>query len=352
MKKVAYNLSEDSISVIWEERPYTIRKENANFALLRNALIEGRYDNVGDYLDIKKAVKDFVDGDVEITEEIVYYKGHRLHGVVVDKLLEMLRSGLKDSSPLVNYIKKLMDNPSANSVEQLYTFLGYKSLPITPDGKVLGYKGVQEDFWSNTGNADTIVVQGQTNERHQIFNGVGETIEIQRRCVDDNKDRHCSHGLHIGSYDYANGWAGDGGKLLLVEFNPQDAVSVPDDSSFQKLRVSKYKVVADITDTRKELEKAVYEANKPIYGSNEDEGVDSPDSWEDESEDYDADALNVRNYVENKLADGLNPTLKQVQSRMKGSGLTCKDIAVLLSDLGYFVDENEDAPLSQSKVYE
>ena len=28
-------------------------------------------------------------------------------GVVVDKLLEMLRSGLKDSSPLVNYIKRL-----------------------------------------------------------------------------------------------------------------------------------------------------------------------------------------------------------------------------------------------------
>jgi hypothetical protein len=158
--------------------------------------------------------------------------------------------------------------------------------------------------------------------------------------------------LHIGSYDYANSWAGDGGKLLLVEFDPQDAVSVPDDSSFQKLRVAKYKVVADITDTRKELEKAVYEANKPIYGSNEDEGVDLPDSWEDESEDYDADSLNVRNYVENKLADGLNPTLKQVQSRMKGSGLTCKDIAVLLSDLGYFVDENEDVPLSQSKVYE
>ena len=88
--------------------------------------------------------------------------------------------------------------------------------------------------------------------------------------MDDNKDNHCSFGLHVGSYDYANGWAGDGGRLLLVEFDPQDAVSVPTDCNFQKLRVCKYKVVADITDSRKELDKAVYEANKPIYGSNND----------------------------------------------------------------------------------
>ena len=57
--------------------------------------------------------------------------------------------------------------------------------------------------------------------------------------------------------------------MLIVEFDPEDAVSVPTDCDFQKLRVSKYRVVADITDTRKELDKPVYEANKPIYGSND-----------------------------------------------------------------------------------
>ena len=88
--------------------------------------------------------------------------------------------------------------------------------------------------------------------------------------MDDNKDRHCSHGLHIGSYDYADGWAGSDGRLLLVEFDPQDAVSVPTDCSFQKLRVCKYTVVADLTDCKAELNKAVYEYNKPIYGSDSD----------------------------------------------------------------------------------
>jgi len=357
MTKVPYNMSEDSITIFWEGKPYTIRKDNANFSAVKQALLDARYEDVGSLLDIAKAVEDFVEGDVEVRDEVVYYKGkHRLHGVVVDKLLEMLRSGMKDSTPITNYISRLMENPSSNSVSELYTFLGYKSLPITPEGNVLGYKGVQSDFWSTTGNADTIVKQGQTNERHQIFNGVGETIEVQRRSVDDNKDNHCSFGLHVGSYDYANGWAGDGGRLLLVEFDPQDAVSVPTDCNFQKLRVCKYKVVADITDSRKELDKAVYEANKPIYGSNddlseldedwEDEDMDQTDSsWEDDSV-----RLMVRNYIENKHEQGVYPTLKQIQSRLKGEAITCREIAELVEDLGYIVEDDDDVPFSQRQV--
>ena len=367
MKKVPYNITEDSIVVVWDEKPYTIRKDNANFRALRSALFEGRYDDVEQYLDIKKAVENFVDGSVEVKEDSVYYHGHALHGVVVDKLLEMLRSGMKDSSPIVNYIKRLMENPSSNSVDQLYTFLGYKSLPITPEGKILGYKGVQTDFWSNTGNADTIVVQGETNERHQIYNGVGETIEIQRRCVDDNKNNHCSFGLHIGSYDYADGWAGGNGKLLLVEFDPQDAVSVPTDCSFQKLRVSKYTVVADLTDSRVELNKIVYQPNKPIYGSNEDDGEcegscddcecdygeSVPDDYqdldyEDEVTDEDISRLELRNYIENKLDDGQEPSLNLIASLKvcRDEGWRCKDVAVIVQDLGFTLNESDDVALS------
>ena len=131
-EKLPYTLSEDAIVVFYDGKPHSVRKDNVNFALLKKALFEGRYEDVPQYLDIVKAVENFVEGDVEVKDEVVYYNGHRLHGVVVDKLLEMLRGGLKDSSPLTNYISRLMENPSSNSVEQLYTFLGYKSLPITP----------------------------------------------------------------------------------------------------------------------------------------------------------------------------------------------------------------------------
>lgn len=352
MKKVPYQLSESSITIFWEGKPYTLRKDHPNFVLARQAIFDARYEDLGSLLDIKKSVENFIEGDIEVKDEVVYYKGHRLHGVVVDKLIEMLRLGMKDSAPLVNFIQRLQSNPSANSVNELYTFLSYKSLPNDEDGMVLGYKGVQGDFWSQTGNADTIVVQGKTNERHQIYNGVGETIEVARRCVDDNKDNHCSYGLHIGSYDYANNWAGENGKLLVVKFDPSDAVSVPTDCDFQKLRVSKYEVIADITDSRTELFKPVYEANKPIYGSDADDDYNACCDDNDEygdcdcDEETDLDALAIRNYVENKHEDGQNPTLKQIQSRMKGSELTCGEILDIVRDFGYYVCENYGSPRS------
>lgn len=374
-EKLPYNLSDDAIVVFYEGKPYSVRKDNANFEPLKKAIFEARYDDVPQYLDIAKAVEDFVEGEVEVRDEVVYYKGkHRLHGVVVDKLLEMLRSGMKDSTPITNFISALMTNPSSNSVDQLYTFLGYKSLPITPQGMVLGYKGVKEDFYSSTGNADTIVLQGTTNESHQIFNGVGETIEVQRRCVDDNKDNHCSHGLHVGSYDYANSWAGNGGRLLLVEFDPQDAVSVPTDCSYQKLRVSKYKVVSDITDSRAELDKAVYEANKPIYDSVGDccddddcdydcddeeldrlnEDLDDDDSdWEEVVQSDDSNMkLSIRNYVENKHELGVNPTLKHIADIKvsRDNSLLCKNLAVICDELGFDVERNVDKILSDLEV--
>jgi hypothetical protein len=369
-EKLAYNLSEDSITIFYDGKPYTIRKDNANFSALRSAIFEGRYEDVPELLDVKKAITDFVEGDVEVRDEVLYYKGkYRLHGVVVDKLLDMLRSGMKDSTPITNYIGRLMNNPSSNSVEELYTFLGYRSLPITPEGKVLGYKGVQGDFWSNTGNADTIVVQGQTNDRHQIYNGVGETIEIQRRSCDDNKDNHCSHGLHIGSYDYANNWASSDGRLLLVEFDPQDAVSVPTDCSFQKLRVSKYKVVADISDSRKELDKVVYEANKPIYGSDSDYEHDDSEvegDWDgaccDDNDEYgdcgcEEDSLSrlaVRNYIENKMENGEEVTLKHIADLKvsREEGWRVRDIAILLGDMGFDIEEDEDKIMSNWRVLE
>ena len=375
MKQVPYNLSDNSLTIFWDGKPYTLRSDHPNFKLARQAILDARYDDLESLIDITKSVENFVEGDIEVKDEVVYYKGHRLHGVVVDKLLEMLRAGMKDSAPLVNFITRLQANPSANSVNELYSFLSYKSLATTHDGMVLGYKGVQGNFWSSTGNADTIVVQGKTNEKHQILNEVGATIEVARRCVDDNKDNHCSFGLHVGSYDYANNWAGSDGRLLLVEFDPQDAVSVPTDCDFQKLRVSKYKVISDITDTRKELNKPVYEANKPIYGSDDDgdcgdydeendyldeldedidnflEGSDNDDHDMDQTEKDDLREM-VDDYVQRKLDNEENVTINHVNSLKicRDSEMTCAKTFELLLDLGYELEENDDLTISQLRV--
>jgi hypothetical protein len=277
MANYPYIVSEDTATLLHEGKPYTLNSSHANFAPFKSALVAGDFETAINYLDIKKQIKEFADGELKVENGLVYYYGTQLHGKVVDKLLELLESGLKLGSPFVKFVKNLLDNPSNNSVEELYDFLSYKSLPIDDDGYVLGYKGVCSDGWSQSGNSQTIVLQGEVNERGQIKNNVGDIIEVQRRSVDDNRQNGCSHGLHIGSFDYAKSWA-NGGKLLLVRFNPADAVSVPEDSECQKLRVCKYEILEEV-----EVEDNS-EIKEPYYGVYTNGNINEDNDY---NEDYD-----------------------------------------------------------------
>ena len=141
-------------------------------------------------------------------------------------------------------------------------------------------------------------------------------------------------------------------------------------------------MVADITDSRQELDKVVYEANKPIYGSDEDgnsnededEGSEIEGDWEssccededeygdcdcdgdDESEDYRSDdylsKLEIRNYIENKLSKGEEVTLKLISSlkTCREEGWRIRDVAVIVSDLGFLLLEDENEIMSNWKV--
>jgi len=356
MNKPAYIVTSNAITVIWEGQPYTVNTDNPNYTGLKNALLNAEYDGIGRFLDIKKQIEDFSHGSIKVVAEKVYYGNYELKGFVIDKLLEFLRSGAKDAQPILNFIEKLMFNPSKNSVDQLYTFLSYKTLPLTETGNIIGYKGVDTDFYSKHGNKNTIVITGNVDANGRILNKIGETIEVARNSVDDNKDNHCSHGLHIGSYDYAKDWAGNNGHLMMVEFNPSDAVSVPTDCNFQKLRVSKYKVIGEVPFERiKETEAPL---NEPYYNTDEEINVDDENDCDNDcdcnlNEGYnysDSTILAIKNYVEGRIEAGLPPTLKSIQSRLKGIHITCQDILDICLDLGFTVQDDDDTALSNSVV--
>jgi len=345
MNKPAYIVTNSSVSIVWDGKPYTISSDNPSYQSLIKCLLNANWEDIPNFLSIEKTIVNFSHGNISIREGKVFAKDRELHGVVVEKLLQFLRQGSKDAEHLLNFIDRLFANPSSNSVEQLYTFLGYKNLPITEKGFVIGYRGVQNDWYSRSGNKSTVVVQGRTNENYQIYNGVGETIEVVRNCVDDNKSNHCSHGLHVGSYDYAKDWAGSNGRVVMVEFDPADAVSVPTDCSFQKLRVSKYKVIGEIPREKITSEAPLNEASYDTSGE-----IDIEDETDcccdNDLANSSVTHLAIKNYVKNQLEKGYLPTLKQIQSRMKGSYLTCSQIKVICEQLGFLVQETDKATLS------
>ena len=89
-------------------------------------------------------------------------------------------------------------------------------------------------------------------------NSVGQTLSMRRNQVCDDADIGCSYGFHAGSYEYAKGYSSGGGNLLRVEIDPSDVVSVPKDCDCQKLRTSKYVVVALHETIEAPLDEGIY----------------------------------------------------------------------------------------------
>lgn len=259
----------------------------------------------------------------DIQGEEIFYKGEKLPKAFSDKVLSIIRDGL----PLEHFERfweNLEKNPSSKSVEELTQFLDYKELPITEDGHFLAYKGVNFDYYSVHGNTSTKVVQGTVNDSGQIHNGIGEVIEVRRRDVDDDREKHCSHGLHAGSLAYARGFAP---KLIVVKINPADVVSVPSDCDCQKVRVCKYEVVADF----------VAEIESSVVDEDGEETV--VPQLSKEREEF---IERISRYLDNKSDQGVDEvTVRQIQNSFSPGWATKQQVLDALQELCvYFYDED------------
>jgi hypothetical protein len=241
-----------------------MESSNPSFTEAKLAIANEQWDDIEALFDTSQAVVNFSDGNIEVTDGAVFYKGQGVNNHVVDRILDFMREGLP-YKPLIRFLDKLMNNPSRRATNELYAFLEHKSMPLTPDGNFLAYKGVKSDYtdWYS-GN---------------FSNQVGETLEMTRNGVCDDANLGCSSGFHAGSLEYARGY-GNGGHLMIVEISPADVVSVPLDCDCQKLRTSKYKVVSH-------FEKKLKNTLCDEYGDYGTADYDYEDDDEDDDESYD-----------------------------------------------------------------
>jgi len=198
---------------------------------------------------------------IEVKDGNLYVFGDPVHSTLANRVLSFLEHGL-DCVHLFKFILKLNLNPSKRAVDELYTFLEHRALPITDNGNFLAYKAVRADY----------------TDKHtgKFLNTVDAVLEMPRNKVDDDKNVGCSYGFHAGTVEYAKDFMDRDGHLMIVEINPADVVSIPTDCQFQKLRTCKYKVVGeyeiDLTD--------------PVYASRfQTDDDDDVDVWGDEDDD-------------------------------------------------------------------
>jgi len=238
---IAYTLTNNSITVVLNNKVYTVSSGQPQWESVLDAIRNNDEKKLHDVLSVANTIVSFTEGNVTVKDNQVFYRNVPLDNYVVEKVLDFAKNKLP-LQPILRFINNLMKNPSRRAVQELYKFLEHKNMPITPDGNFLAYKGVQSDYYSKT--AGSIIVIKGTVRDGKIYNGIGEVIEVERNGVCDDKNLGCSSGLHAGSVAYATDF-GRGGRVVIVEINPADVVSVPDDCNCQKLRACSYKVVGE-----------------------------------------------------------------------------------------------------------
>lgn len=153
--------------------------------------------------------------------------------IIVKKLMELEKES-QPILPLLRFWRKLSQNPSENSRNNLYEFMTKNNIPITEEGDIVTEKGVKQKPNSYPGD----LVDERTGT---IDNSIGSYVEMPREEVNADSNQTCSFGLHVAAPDYVRKVYNNS---ILVEciVNPKDVVSVPKDYNATKMRVCAYRV--------------------------------------------------------------------------------------------------------------
>ena len=233
-----------------------------------------------------------------------------LPGMLLDIMYVNIENGIS-ITPFVNFWKLALNNINPDSRDGAIKFVKNQKLIVTPNGHVVCYRrsgvlsgeidettkyvqseciriramkcglkryhvvkinGVYSTIDERTKayeKCDKSNILGNLSDLEKSSNGrsnllltdnhtktmrytIGDVVSIPRSVCDEDPNKTCSNGLHIGSLDFIKNNSYFGQKILLCLVNPMNIVSVPY-SDAHKMRVCEYKIIAAF-DTSSEIE--------------------------------------------------------------------------------------------------
>lgn len=237
----SYIRTSTGVSLVVNNRPYTIEKTHPNYWSVLNAIRDDEWHKVPDLINLTQVVQAYVkatlpdtsDLRVDLASGTVTFRGNALPTVMVQHILDMAADKF-DIVPMSNFLSNLYANPSNRAVTELYGWMEKNGITITGDGYMLVYKRVRDDYKS--------FHDGSTE------NNIGEYVSMSRNKVDDDSTRTCSHGLHFCSQSYLPSYSGGRGRVLLLKLDPADVVAIPTDYNSAKGRACRYLVLDELKD--------------------------------------------------------------------------------------------------------
>jgi hypothetical protein len=239
---------------------HTIRHGALNFAKAVDFYIAQNWEELINVISPENYIKKLYAKyeQIEVKDGNVFVNDEVMHSLDAQRIIECLAKGA-DATHIFKFVIRLQKNPSSRAVQELYKFLEHKNLGISAEGTLIAYKALRNNYTDkHTGKFD---------------NSVGNVLEMPRNKVDDDKEHGCSYGFHAGSLKYATEFASGNDRVVLVEIDPADVVSIPTDCEFQKLRTCRYKVISEF---ERPLEEHI-----PYDSSLE---TDDVDLWEDDDD--------------------------------------------------------------------
>lgn len=227
-------LTAGGIHMVLNKKPVAIAKTDSVFAQVVNAIKNKASEE--DILEILEAERRRLEEATKVTEHIslkegaLYFKGEPIHGVLCERMLQMLEEGF-DLAPMQNFLERLERNPSHRVVQHLYAFLEFGKNPITEDGCFLAYKAVRGDFMD---------IHSGT-----FSNKVGDVLVMPRNKVDEDPNRTCSSGFHVCSFSYLPFFSHANGHVMVCKVDPEHVVAIPADYNNTKMRVCQYEVIGE-----------------------------------------------------------------------------------------------------------
>lgn len=242
LEEFDFVMTKNSITIFNDEKSHTFKDNRKDFSEIKAYLLENDFnqDSLRTVVDVHTFESNldrvFHDGSLRIEPNkntVVYTDPESGFEIPIpsdlrQRLVEIVASGeVEKCMNLVNFTRRLMNNPSSEAIEGLYRFLQANCIDIAEDGKVIAFKKIRADFTDvHTGTID---------------NSIGAEPNMPRSMVNPNPNETCSRGLHVCSSSYLPHFPGD--IIVKVEVDPADFVAVPGDYQDAKARVCRYKVL-------------------------------------------------------------------------------------------------------------
>ena len=224
----------NSITVFFRSGESAVwRADSPNYEAVKNLAVKSEWIAIETLHNASKAV---LEGSVKISGDSVIARTADVSIKIklneenkLVKFVKLLKQkGVIDKriKEITPFLKKLVDNPFIDAVEEVYDFCNAGDFEITKEGNLIAYKKVLKNL-------------GSVHDGGKTKHVIGEYTEVQNFST----DRHavCSAGLHFCSRGYLSSYSGD--QVIAVEIDPRDIVAIPTDYSFQKGRCRRYKTL-------------------------------------------------------------------------------------------------------------